>query len=359
MSRMNRRQILVGSAATLALPALIGRAAAQDGPLNVGFVYVGPIGDYGWSHAHDEARKKAEEHFGDKIKTNYVENVAEGPDAERVIRQLAQQGNKLIFTTSFGFMNPTIKVAKQFPDVHFEHATGYKTADNVGIYNARFYEGRAVIGTIAGMMSKSGKAGYVGSVPIPEVVRGINSFTLAAQKINPDFTTQVVWVNSWYDPAKEADAAKALIDQGCDIISQHTDSPAPLQAAEQRGVYAFGQASNMIDFAPKAHLTAITDNWGPYYIDQIQKELDGEWAPGNIWWGIEKGLVGIAPYNDIMPADVKEAADKVKNGIASGEIHPFSGPITDQSGEVKVPEGDTIPDEQLLGLDWYVKGVQS
>ncbi|MBZ8135097.1 BMP family ABC transporter substrate-binding protein [Afifella sp. IM 167] len=358
MFRINRRQLLAGSAATLALPGLIGRASAQD-VLNVGFVYVGPVGDYGWTHAHDTARKEAVEKFGDKIKTNYVENVAEGPDSERVIRQLAQQGNKLIFTTSFGFMNPTIKVAKQFPDVHFEHATGYKTADNVGIYNARFYEGRAVIGTIAGMMSKTGKAGYVASVPIPEVVMGINAFTLAAQKINPDFKVQVVWVNSWYDPAKEADAAKALIDQGCDIITQHTDSPAPLQAAEQRGVYAFGQASDMMSFAPKAHLTAITDNWGPYYVQQIQKQIDGTWEPEDIWWGIKEGLVGISPYNEIMPADVREAADKVKNDIAAGTLHPFTGPIKDQSGEVKIKDGETIPDADLLGMDWYVEGVQS
>ncbi|WP_026379747.1 BMP family ABC transporter substrate-binding protein [Afifella pfennigii] len=358
MSRMNRRQLLAGSAATLALPALIGRAGAQE-PLNVGFVYVGPVGDHGWTYAHDVARKRAEAKFGDQIKTNYVENVAEGPDAERVIRQLAQQGNKLIFTTSFGFMNPTIKVAQQFPDVHFEHCTGYKMADNVGIYNARFYEGRAVIGTIAGMMSKTGKAGYVASFPIPEVVMGINAFTLAARKVNPQFTVQVLWANTWYDPAKEADAAKALIDQGADIISQHTDSPAPLQAAEQRGVYAFGQASDMMAFAPKAHLTAITDDWGPYYVDQIQKQLDGAWEPQDIWWGIKEGLVGISPYNEVMPADVREAADKVKNDIAAGTLHPFTGPITDQSGAERVAAGETVADADLLKMDWYVEGVQS
>lgn len=234
MIRLNRRHVIaaMGAAATLPLGAGIARA---DEPLKVGFVYVGPVGDFGWTYAHDQGRKLVEETFGDKVKVTFVENVAEGPDAERIIRQLAQDGNELIFTTSFGFMNPTVKVARQFPKVHFEHATGYQKAPNLGIYNARFYEGRAVIGTMAAMMSKTGTAGYIASFPIPEVVMGINAFTLAAQKVNPDFTTKVVWASTWYDPAKEADAARALLDQGADIITQHTDSPAALQAAEERG----------------------------------------------------------------------------------------------------------------------------
>jgi basic membrane protein A len=251
MVKFDRRSFVKTTGATaLAMPFIGSKALAAD-PLKVGFVYVGPVGDHGWTYSHDQGRKMLEAELGDKVKTSYVESVKEGPDAERVIRQLADEGNKLIFTTSFGFMDPTIKVAKRYPDVKFEHATGFKMADNVSIYNARFYEGRAVIGTIAGHMSKTGTAGYIASFPIPEVVMGINAFTLAAQKVNPDFKTKVVWVNSWYDPPKEGDAAKALMDQGCDIITQHTDSPAALQAAEQRGVYAFGQASDMSKFAPR------------------------------------------------------------------------------------------------------------
>jgi basic membrane protein A len=263
MVKFDRRSFVKTTGAAAAALPLIGTKAFGADPLKVGFVYVGPVGDHGWTYAHDQGRKMLEAELGDKVKTSFVESVKEGPDAERVIRQLADEGNKLIFTTSFGFMDPTIKVAKRYPDVMFEHATGFKQADNVSIYNARFYEGRAVLGTIAGHMSKTGTAGYIASFPIPEVVMGINAFTLAAQKVNPDFKTKVVWVNSWYDPPKEGDAAKALMDQGCDIITQHTDSPATLQAAEQRGVYAFGQASDMSKFAPKAHLTAILDVWGP------------------------------------------------------------------------------------------------
>ena len=277
MTEFNRRTVLGALGAAATLPLVPGVALAQDGPLKIGFVYIGPVGDFGWTYAHEQGRLQLVEELGDAVETTIVENVAEGPDAERIIRQLAQDGNQLIFTTSFGYMNPTIKVAKQFPDVYFEHATGYQRADNVATYNARFYQGRAVIGTIAGMMSETGTAGYIASFPIPEVVMGINAFTLAARKINPDFQTNVVWVSTWYDPAKEADAARALMDQGADMITQHTDSPAALQAAEERGVFAFGQASDMSRFAPTAHLTAIEDHWGPYYVKRAQAVLDGTW----------------------------------------------------------------------------------
>jgi basic membrane protein A len=287
MTLVSRRGLLKTGAAAAALPLLGGRALAQD-PLKVGFVYLGPIGDFGWTYAHEQGRQQAIAEFGDAIETTIVENVAEGPDSERVIRNLADDGNQLIFTTSFGYMNPTIKVAQRFPDVKFEHATGYQTADNVAAYNARFYEGRAVCGTIAGHMSKTGVAGYIASFPIPEVVMGINAFTFAARKVNPEFRTNVVWVSSWYDPAKEADAAKALFDQGADIIAQHTDSPAALQAAEQRGLIAFGQAWNMSSFAPTAHLTAIENHWGVYYVDRIRKAMDGDWATANTWWGFKE-----------------------------------------------------------------------
>ncbi|GAB4363920.1 MAG: BMP family ABC transporter substrate-binding protein [Kiloniellaceae bacterium] len=356
---LSRRRFLAGSTAAAGALTLGGRAAFAADPLKVGFVYVGPIGDFGWTHGHDVGRRAVEEKFGDAVKTSYVENVAEGPDAERVIRQLATSGHKLIFTTSFGFMNQTVKVAKQFPDVHFEHATGIQTLDNLAIYNARFYEGRAVIGTIAGHVSKTGKFGYIASFPIPEVVMGINAFILAARKVNPNAEIKVVWVNSWYDPGKEADATKALIDQGCDVITQHTDSPAPVQTAASRGVWCFGQASDMTSFAPDWHATAILDIWGPYYIDRVQKALDGTWATSDVWQGFKEGMVEMAPYNAKLPSDVIEAAEAVRKGIIAGDLHPFTGPIKDQKGMEMVPAGQTIPDKDLLGMDWYVEGVSA
>ncbi len=359
MVKFDRRSFVKNTGATaLAMPLIGSRAFAAD-PLKVGFVYVGPVGDHGWTYAHDQGRLMLEKELGDQVKTSFVENVKEGPDAERVIRQLADDGNQLIFTTSFGFMDPTLKVAKRYPNVKFEHATGFKMADNMSIYNARFYEGRAVIGTIAGMMSKTGTAGYIASFPIPEVVMGINAFTLAAQKVNPDFKTKVLWVSSWYDPPKEGDAAKALMDQGCDIITQHTDSPAALQAAEQRGVYAFGQASDMSKFAPKAHLTAILDNWGPYYVKRAKEVIDGTWKPESFWGGFKEGEVALSPYNEAMPAEVKDAAEKVRVGIIDGSLHPFTGPITDQAGAERYAAGATATDEEMLKMDWYVAGVQS
>ena len=323
---------------------------------SVGFVYVGPIGDHGWTYRHDIGRKAVERELG--VKTAFVESVAEGADAERVIRKLASSGNDIIFTTSFGYMNPTVKVAQQFPEIKFEHATGYKRADNVSTYSARFYEGRAVIGTIAGYMSKTGQVGYIASFPIPEVVRGINAFTLAMRKINPEAIVKVVWVNSWYDPGKEGDAAKALIDEGVDIITQHTDSPAPLQVAEQRGVYAFGQASDMSAFAPKAQLTAIIDNWDDYYVSRVRAAMDGSWASQDIWDGIADGLVEMAPYGDAVPANVRAAADAVTAAIVDGSLHPFQGPFNNQAGEPAAAEGEVLDDGVLLGMDWYVEGVQ-
>ena len=346
------------AAAALGVLFLGGAHQAASEPTKVGFVYVGPVGDFGWTYRHDVGRQAVEAEFGDKVTTTFVESVSEGPDAERVIRQLAADGHDLIFTTSFGFMNPTIKVAKQFPDAKFEHATGYKRADNVSTYLARFYEGRAIIGTIAGHMTKSNVIGYIASFPIPEVIRGINAFTLAMRKVNPDAEVKVIWVNSWYDPGKEADAAKTLIDQGADIISQHTDSPAPLQVAEERGVFAFGQASDMASFAPKAQLTAIVDNWNRYYIERTKAVMDGSWQSADVWYGIKEGMVEMAPYNDAVPAEVAAAADAVREGIIDGTLHPFAGPINNQAGEQVVAEGETISDQDLLKMDWYVEGVQ-
>ena len=356
---MSMSRLLLSTLAAAAVSALAAAstAIAQDEPTKVGFVYVGPIGDHGWTYRHDIGRQAIEAELGDAVETSYVESVSEGPDAERVIRQLAADGHDLIFTTSFGFMNPTMKVAKQFPDVKFEHATGYKRADNVSTYLARFYEGRAIIGTIAGRMTKTNTIGYIGSFPIPEVIRGINAFTLAMRRVNPEAEVKVVWVNTWYDPGKEADAAKTLIDQGADIITQHTDSPAPLQVAEERGIYAFGQASDMAAFAPKAQLTSIIDDWDPYYIERAKAVVEGTWESSDVWYGIKDGMVKMADYGDAVPADVAAEADAIEAAIVDGTLHPFAGPINNQAGEQVVAEGEVISDEDLLKMDWYVEGV--
>lgn len=340
-----------------AILSLTSFVVASDDPFKIGFVYVGPVADYGWTYRHDVGRKAIEEEFGDKVSTTFVESVSEGADAERVLRKLAQEGHDLIFTTSFGYMNATVKVAKSFPDVKFEHATGYKRANNVSTYGARFYEGRAVLGTIAGMMTKTNTIGYIASFPIPEVVRGINATAIAMRKVNPDAQIKVVWVNTWYDPGKEADAAKTLIDQGADIVMQHTDSPAPLQVAEERGVMGFGQASDMKAFAPKAQLQTIVDDWNGYYIERTRAAMEGNWESADTWLGIKEGMVGFADYNASIPDDVKAAAEIVRDGIIAGSIHPFQGPINDQSGTEIVADGDALSDEVLLGMDYYVQGV--
>jgi simple sugar transport system substrate-binding protein len=343
-------------AALGALALSVSGALAQD-KTKVGFIYVGPIGDHGWSYQHNEGRLAIEKEFGDKVETTYVENVSEGPDAERAIERLARDGNKLIFTTSFGFMNPTLKVASKFPDVKFEHATGFKRADNVSTYSARFYEGRYVIGQIAAKTSKTGVAGYVASFPIPEVVRGINAFVLGARSVNPDFKLKVVWVNSWFDPGKEADAAKALIDQGADIITQHTDSPAPLQIAAERGVMGFGQASDMHKFAPDHQLTAIVDNWNDYYIARTKAVMDGTWESQDIWGGFAAKMVEMAPYTN-LPDDIVAMAKKTTADIASGALKAFKGPIRKQDGSEVIGEGEELSDEVLLGMNYYVEGVE-
>jgi len=353
---MNRRGAIATLAGAAALSVMTaGPAAAQD--LKVGFVYVGPIGDHGWTYTHNKGRLAVEEALGDKVATSFVESVSEGADAERVITQLASSGHNLIFTTSFGYMNPTVKVAKRFPNVKFEHATGYKRGDNVSTYSARFYEGRYIQGVIAGMMTKTNVTGYVASFPIPEVVRGINSFVLGMRSVNPEATVKVVWVNTWYDPGKEGDAAKALIDQGADIISQHTDSPAPLQTAQNRGVLGFGQASDMIKFAPKAQLTAIIDNWAPYYVQQAKAVMDGSWKSGDTWDGISDGMVQMAPFTN-MPAEVAQKAKETYEGIKNGTIYPFQGPIKNQAGETVAAEGERLDDGVLLGMNYYVEGVE-
>ncbi|MDP6969897.1 MAG: BMP family ABC transporter substrate-binding protein [Gammaproteobacteria bacterium] len=343
-------------AATVALASAMSVSALAADKLKVGFIYIGPPGDHGWTYQHDQGRKAVEAELGDQVETVYVENVPEGPDAERTITRLARQGAGLIFTTSFGYMDPTLKVAAKFPDVKFEHATGYKRADNVSTYSSRFYEGRYVIGQIAAKMSKSGTAGYIASFPIPEVVRGINSFLLGAQSVNPDFKLKVVWVNSWFDPGKEADAAKVLISQGADIITQHTDSTAAVQVAEEQGVYAFGQASDMSAFAPKALLTSIIDDWSQYYIARTQAVLDGTWESTDTFGGMDAEMVGMGAFEN-MPADVKAMAEATTAAITSGELHPFTGPIYKQDGSLAAAAGEVIDLGVLLGMDWYVQGV--
>ena len=356
---MLRRQFtrLVGaSAAATALPSLI-RPAHADEPLKVGFIYLGPVGDFGWTYQHDIARQAAVEHFGDKIKTTYVENVAEGPDSEKVINDLANSGHKLIFATSFGYMNYVLNSAKKHPAVFYEHATGYKRTPNVSTYNIRFYEARYVQGVIAGKLSKAGLAGYVGAVPVPEVVQGINAFMLGMQSVNPKARLKFIMINSWYDPPKEGDAAKALIDQGCDILTQHTDSPAPLQAAAARGVKAFGQSTDMTKFAPNTQLSASTDVWGPYYIKRAEDELSGKWKSEATWGGLDSNLIVMAPYTN-MPDDVKKLASDTEAAIKAGTLHPFKCPIVDQDGKTVECKGDNhLDDAQIRGMNYYVQGI--
>ena len=338
--------------------ALVTSVVHAAEPLKIGFVYVGPIGDHGWTYQHNQGRLAIEREFGDRVKTTYVESVKEGADSERVIRQLASTGHQLIFTTSFGFMNPTLKVAKQFPQVRFEHATGYKRGANVATYTARFYEGRYIAGVIAGRITDSNTIGYVASFPIPEVVRGINAFTLGLRKVNPQATVKVVWVNSWYDPGKEGAAARALIDQGADVLLQHTDSPAPMQAAEERGIYAVGQASDMRRFGPKAQLTAIVNRWSGYYVQRTRQVMDSTWSSEDTWGGLAAGMLTMASYNKNLPAEIVAEAKQLEADIRSAKVHPFQGPIKDQAGKERLARGQTLDDNMLLGMNWYVQGVE-
>ena len=351
------RKILIAATAVMLTTgaSLFGASAADK--LKVGFIYLGPIGDLGWTYQHDLARQAVVKEFGDKIETTFLENVSEGPDSERSIEQLARAGNKLIFTTSFGYMEPTLKVAKKYPNVHFEHATGYKRDKNMSTYSGRFYEGRYIQGIIAAKMSKAGVLGYIGSFPIPEVISGINATILGAQTINPSIKVKIIWANSWFDPGKEADAAKALLDQGADVIMQHTDSPAAMQIASERGKLAFGQDSEMIKFGPKAQLTSIMDNWAPYYIARVKAELDGTWKSEDEWGGLKSKMVVMAPYTN-MPDDVKKLAEETEAAITEGKLFPFKCPVVGQDGkEVECKGGDHLADGQVLGMNFYVKGI--
>ena len=353
---MMRKTRLAAAAAFLLASSMSSGAHAAD-KLKVGFIYLGPIGDLGWTYQHELARQALVKGFGDKIETTYLENVPEGPDAERAIEQLVRAGNKLIFTTSFGYMDPTLKVAKKYPNVHFEHATGYKRNANMSTYSAKWYQGRYIQGMIAAKMSKAGVLGYIGSFPIPEVISGINSTMLGAQTINPNIKVKIIWVNSWFDPGKEADAAKALLDQGADVIMQHTDSPAPMQVAAERGKLAFGQDSEMIKFGPKAQLTSILDTWAPYYIARVKAELDGSWKSEDTWGGLETKMFEMAPHTN-MPDDVKTAAEDMQAAITAGKLHQFKCPVTGQDGkDVECKGVDHLADGQILSMNFYVKGL--
>jgi len=333
-------------------------ASLASDPITVGFVYVGPIGDHGWTYRHDIGRQQVEEAFGDKVKTIYAESVPEGPDAERVMRGMISEGADIIFTTSFGYMESTLKVAKQNPDVYFEHATGFKRHDNMSTYGLRLYQARHVQGVIAGLMTKTNKICYVGAFPIPEVIREINTYYLGAKSVNPDVEIDIVWVNTWYDPGKESQAAKVLMAGGCDMVAQHTDSPAPLQAAEAEGKLGFGQASDQIKFAPKAQLTATIDNWGPYYIKKVQQVIDGNWQQEDYFGHMNEGAVQMAPFTN-MPADVAAKAQEIKDAISNGEYFAFTGPLRDNTGKLQLKAGEIADDLHLNTMMYYVEGIKA
>ena len=353
------KRLLVAGAMLL---STLSYSFAAD-PVKVGFIYVGPIGDHGWTYRHDIGRQQVEEAFGDKVETSYIESVQYGPEAESVIRQMAQD-HDIIFATSFGYMNEMLKVAKDFPDVKFEHATGYKQSDNMASYGLRLYQARHVQGIIAGMMTKTNKICYVGAYPIPEVIREINTFFLGARSMNPDVDIDIVWVNTWYDPVKEADAAKVHIAEGADVLAQHTDSPAMLQIAEKNGAMGFGQSTDMSAFAPKAQLFASINNWGPYYIKKIEELRNGKWNtgdgpnhwPGNVWGGIKSDMLVISKFQN-MPANVAQKAQEALDGIKTGKINIFAGPLIDNTGKEIIPAGKALDDGALWGMNYYLQGV--
>jgi len=345
------------ASAASAPEATASAAAAPSGPLNIAFAYVGPVGDAGWTYAHDQGRLAVEKEFGDKVKTSFVEKVPEGPDAERVIRDMVGQGNKLIFGTTFGYMEPMLKVAADSKDVKFEHATGYKTAENMRTYDSRTYEGAYLAGVIAGGMTKSNTLGVVGSIPIPEVIRNINAFTLGAQSVNPKVKTKVVWINNWFDPPKESEGAQSLLNQGADVLFQNTDSSAVLQTAEKAGKYAFGWDSDMSKFGPKSHLASAIINWAPYYIKATKDALEGTWSTGGVWWGVKEGAIDRWSGSDKVPADLKAKYDTGKAGLKDGSFVNWKGPIVGQDGK-EVLAKDAVADDKFLGgINFYVKGV--
>ena len=340
-------------------PSAVASAPAKSAPLKIAFAYVGPVGDGGWTFAHDNARKAVEKEFGDRVVTSFVEKVPEAADAERVFRDMAGQGNTLIFGTTFGYMEPMLKTAADLKDVKFEHATGYKTAPNMRTYDSRTYEGAYMAGVIAGAMTKTNTLGVVGSIPIPEVIRNINSFTLGAQSVNPQVKTKVVWINEWFNPPKETEAAQSLMNGGADVLMQNTDSSAVLQTAEKAGKYAFGWDSDMTAYAPKAHLGSAVINWAPYYIAATRDALDGKWAGGSgAWWGVKEGAIDFVSVSDKVPADARAKLDAVKAGLKDGSFTIWTGPIVGSDGKEMLARDAVADDKFMGGINFYVKGVE-
>ena len=351
---MKRRTLLAAAGLAMAL----GTPALASDPVKAGFIYIGPVGDFGWTAGHDAARREVEAHFGGAVETSFVENVPYGADAERVMSQMALTGTDIIFAASFGYGPDVNAVAGRFPNVAFQHATGYILEHpNISLYDARFYEGRAVMGHIAGRMTETNTIGYIASFPIPAVVMGINAAYLHAKAVNPDVQFRIIWTFSWFDPALEADAATALIEQGADVLMQHTDSTAAVSVAEERGVMAFGQASDMTEFGPNAHLSAVVDRWGPYYIDRVQAVMDGTWEGESVWLGLGEGMIEFAPWNPRIPADVVAEAEGMIAAISAGEYHPFTGPINRADGTPWLAEGEVAEDGDLLSMTFYVEGI--
>ena len=368
MTVLNKRSILKIAAISLVTAAALvacGKkeeakpvAAPKAEPLKVAFVYVGPVGDGGWTFAHDNARKELEKQFGDKIVTTFVEKVPESADAERNFRDLASQGNKVIFGTTFGYMDPMLKVAADNKEIKFEHATGYKTADNMRTYDSRTYEGAYMAGVIAGKMTKTNPLGVVASIPIPEVIRNINTFTMGAQSVNPKVKTKVVWINEWFNPPKETEAATALINGGADVLMQNTDSSAVLQTAEKMGKRAFGWDSDMTAYGPKAHLGSAVINWAPYYIKSVGEALDGKWATSQSWWGVKEGAIDMVNVATDVPDDIKKRVDEIKAGLKDGSFNIWKGPIVGQDGKEVLAKDVVADDKFLSGIKFYVKGVE-
>ncbi len=352
---LTRRHVVAGGAAAAGLAATGQSAFSQANPLQVGFIYVGPVGDFGWSTMHDVGRKRVEEVLGAQVRTTAVEAVAAN-DMERVATQLARQGHRLIFTTSFSFFQPTMRVAPTLPNVFFESATGTRMADNVALYNARFYEGRYVQGVIAARKSKTKTIGYIAAFPVPEVIHAINTVMRGAWSVDPAMKIRVIWVNAWFNPGREADAARALIDQGCDVVCQHTDSPAPLQLANERGVFGFGQASDMTRFAPRAHLTSSVNNWGDYYVERARAVIAGTWKTADTWGGLGSGMFRLAPFTNMSPEEASEA-QRIADALGSGRLHPFDGPIVRADGTEAVPAGGRATDDQIRAMNYFYRGV--
>jgi basic membrane protein A len=340
---------------TLLLALWLGTAVAADKEMKVGFIYVSPVGDAGWSYSHDVGRQAIEAMDG--VTTSYVEAVPEGPDSERVMTNMARKDFDIIIATSFGYMDPMLKVAKQFPKTVFLHCSGFKTAENMGNFFGRMYQARYLSGMVAGLMTKSNTIGYVAAFPIPEVIRGINAFTLGVRAVNPKATVRVVWTKTWYDPATEKEAGKSLLDVGSDVIAQHQDSPGPQEAAQEKGVYSIGYNSDMSAFAPKAHLTAPVWNWKVYYTKVVDEVRKGTWKAGAVWPGMDTGIVDLAPFGPMVPKELQDKVNAEKAKIIAGEQKVFVGPLKDQNGEVKLAAGKVASDEELLGMTWFVEGV--